>query len=163
MNQMEIRPIAPSDNAELAKVIRRVLLEFDVPRTGTAYADPELDRMYETYKTSQSQYWVVVNGDQIVGGAGVAPLQEGPAEICELQKMYFDPSARGVGLGANMMRTCLDFAQKQGFKKVYLETLPQMVAAQKLYAKFDFNALPNALGNTGHCNCSVWMLKDIGA
>ncbi|MGB0376483.1 MAG: GNAT family N-acetyltransferase [Flavobacteriaceae bacterium] len=161
MIQMKIREIKASDNQQIAEVIRKVLLEFDVPKTGTAYADPELDHMFETYQTTQAAYWVIHKGDQILGGAGIAPLQEGDPSVCELQKMYFDAQARGLGHGAAMMDICLDYARNQEFSQVYLETLPQMVEAQRLYQKYGFKSIPNALGHTGHNNCSVWMIKPL--
>jgi len=161
MNQMKIRALLPQDDAALASLIRKVLIEFDVPKTGTAYADPELDQMYATYQNPRMDFWVVLKGETILGGAGIAPLPKANAQVCELQKMYFDPTARGLGMGAAMMDVCLDFARQSGYKQVYLETLPQMVHAQKLYRKYGFQDLSNPMGDTGHCNCSVWMLKDL--
>ena len=45
---MHIRPIEASDNKLLAVAIRSVLIEMGVPKVGTAYADVELDAMFET-------------------------------------------------------------------------------------------------------------------
>lgn len=161
MNQMKIRSLLPEDDSALASVIRKVLIEFNVPKTGTTYADPELDQMYATYQNPGMAYWVVVDGKTIRGGGGIAPLPKADTQVCELQKMYFDPSARGLGLGSDMMDICLEFAQQSGYQQVYLETLPQMVDAQKLYRKYNFQDLSNPMGDTGHGNCSVWMLKDL--
>ena len=58
---MIIRPIQKEDNQVIAQVIRQVLIEYNVPKVGTAYADPQLDSMFETYITSQSVYFVIEN------------------------------------------------------------------------------------------------------
>ncbi|MBP9792456.1 MAG: GNAT family N-acetyltransferase [Flavobacterium sp.] len=158
---MKIRVIEKQDNEQVAKVIRSVLEEFNVPKVGTAYADPELDMMFETYSKPNSAYFVVENEGKIIGCAGIAPLANGAPEICELQKMYFLSETRGLGIGAQMMETCLNKAKEFGFEKCYLETMPYMEAAQKLYKKSGFEYLEAPMGCTGHSSCPVWMIKDL--
>jgi len=75
--------------------------------------------------------------------------------------MYFMPEARGKGWGSKMMATCLDFAKEAGFEQCYLETMPYMDDARKLYFKSGFKSIPKPMGNTGHYSCTVWMLKDL--
>ncbi|WP_300567661.1 GNAT family N-acetyltransferase [Flavobacterium sp.] len=161
MNEVIIRKIKKEDNTEVANVIRTVLIEHNVPKVGTAYADPQLDYMFETYSEPKSMYFVVENEGKIIGGAGIAPLANGSSEVCELQKMYFLPETRGLGIGAKMMETCLQKAKNFGFKQCYLETMPYMEAAQKLYVKTGFQYLDAPMGCTGHGSCPVWMIKDL--
>lgn len=155
-----IRKIEKQDNPEIARILREILVEHDVPKVGTAYADPQLDCMFETYAVPNSVYYVVENNGELIGGAGIAPLPGEPG-TCELQKMYFLPEARGLGLGAQMMEKCLGAAKRFGYQKCYLETMPNMEAAQKLYQKSGFEYLCSALGNTGHTSCPVWMIKNL--
>ena len=149
------------DNAALAAVIRTILMEVGAPKVGTAYADPTLDTLYEVYHQPKSAYFVVIEDGQLIGGAGIAPLEGGDAAVCELQKMYLLQAARGKGLGAERMQQCLDFARAQGYQQCYLETLPYMKAAQKLYQRAGFEYLKEPLGATGHYSCDVWMLKEL--
>ncbi len=154
-----IRKISEKDNAAIAKVIRDVLVEHNVPKVGTAYADASLDFMFEKYNIPDSAYFVVEKDGRIIGGAGIAPLDNGPASTCELQKMYFLAEARGLGIGTQMIEHCMDVARAFGFSQCYLETMPYMKAAQKLYLKNGFEYLDAPLGDTGHYECPVWMLK----
>ena len=158
---MKIRPIDINDNLELSLVIRSVLIEMGVPKTGTAYEDEELDAMYESYLGLRAIYYVITEGKKILGGAGIAPLQEGDPSVCELQKMYFSPKVRGKGFGHQMIDTCIDFAKLNDFKLCYIETMPNMEAAQKLYKKLGFNYIDHPMGNTGHCSCPIWMTKSL--
>ena len=158
---MLIREIQSEDNAQVAKVIRMVLEELNVPKVGTAYADPQLDKMYETYQESRSAYFVVEHEGRIIGTAGIAPLANGSPDVCELQKMYFLPETRGLGVGSQMMGICLAKATALGFKQCYLETMPYMKAAQKLYQRSGFEYLDKPMGCTGHTSCGVWMIKDL--
>jgi putative acetyltransferase len=75
--------------------------------------------------------------------------------------MYFLPIARGKGLGTALISKCLEKAKEFGFDSCYLETMPYMQAARKLYNKNGFLNLKEPIGNTGHYSCNVWMLKKI--
>lgn len=159
--EISIRKIEQKDNAEVASLIRNVLIEHNVPKVGTAYADAALDCMYETYSAANAQYFVVEKDGKLIGGAGIAPLESGPSDTCELQKMYFLPEARGTGMGSAMMEQCLAFAKEAGFARCYLETMPYMEAAQKLYRKSGFEYLDAPMGDTGHSSCPVWMITSL--
>lgn len=156
-----IREIELKDNPKIAEAIRSVLIEMGVPKVGTAYEDAALDCMAETYNNPKMRYFVLARGEEILGGAGIAPLQNYNGKVCELQKMYFMPQSRGKGLGSEMMTTCIDFAKEAGFEHCYLETMPYMDDARKLYRKTGFKSIPEPMGNTGHYSCTVWMLKDL--
>ena len=158
---MKIRTIDIKDNRELSLVIRSVLIEMGVPKTGTAYEDEELNTMYEAYLGPRTIYYVVTDGKKILGGGGIAPLKDGDPSVCELQKMYFSPKARGKGLGQKLIDTCIVFAKSNDFKLCYIETMPNMEAAQKLYKKLGFNYIDHPMGNTGHCSCPIWMTKSL--
>lgn len=158
---MLIREIQKKDNPEIAALIRTVLVEFNVPKVGTAYADPQLDFMFETYDVPNSVYYVIEDDGKLVGGAGVTHLAKEDSSVCELQKMYFLPETRGKGLGTEMIERCLQSAKAFGYKKCYLETMPYMIAAQKLYQKSGFEYLCSPMGNTGHTSCPVWMLREL--
>ena len=154
-----IREVREEDNAALAKAIRQVLIDIGVPKVGTAYADPELDFMYQAYQTTRSAYFVIDEDGVVLGGAGIAPLAGEDPKICELQKMYFLAQGRGRGLGQQMIDHCLAYAKDQNFELCYLETLPYMKAAQKLYLKTGFDYIDGPMGNTGHTSCNVWLTK----
>ena len=156
-----IRQICKKDNLSLSEVIRKVLIEIGVPKRGTAFSDLEVDFMFEAYNKKRSIYYVVENDGKIYGGAGISHLNEADYNICELQKMYFLPSIRGKGLGNQMIEKCLDFALDNKFKYCYIETLPYMKAAQKLYLKKGFSYINGPIGNTGHISCNVWLIKKL--
>jgi putative acetyltransferase len=69
--------------------------------------------------------------------------------------------SRGLGLGSRLIQTCLEAATKAGYKKVYLETMPELKQALHTYARFGFRYLSGPLGNSGHHGCSLWMLKEL--
>ncbi|MDV7188522.1 GNAT family N-acetyltransferase [Lutibacter sp. TH_r2] len=160
-NGFTIREIQPKDNTKIAKAIREVLIEFGVPKVGTAYADKILDTLFEAYNTKNAIYYIIEKNNEIYGGAGIKKLDNFDGAICELQKMYFKTEARGIGLGSKMMHICLEKGKQFGFKQCYLETLPYMKGARKLYRKTGFKDLDAPMGDTGHYSCNLWMLKNL--
>jgi len=160
-HQLRIRPVLPRDNQKLAVVIRDVLIEFGVPEKGTALEDASLEQMYEAYQLPRSEYWVISDASGIWGGGGIAPLEGADSRVCELQKMYFSRELRGLGWGDRLIRRAQDKARSLGYRKIYLETMPYMTAAQNLYRRHGFQYLDRPRGHTGHVACTVWMEKEI--
>ncbi|HWU75905.1 MAG TPA: GNAT family N-acetyltransferase [Rhodanobacter sp.] len=156
-----IRPMTSSDNAAMAAIIRSVMPEFGADGPGFAIHDAEVDAMHEAYARPRSSYFVVERDGVVLGGGGIAPLEGGEADVCELRKMYFLPAARGIGAGSAMMQRCLDAARAHGFKRCYLETLTGMDAAQTLYRRSGFTALCGAMGGTGHHGCDRYFIRDL--
>lgn len=159
--EFTIRRIEQKDNAKMAQIIRAIFHELDAPKEGTAYADPILDVLSEVYVNSNEVYYVVEVGGEVLGGSGIAPLAGNTTNICELQKMYFAPELRGKGIAQVLIEKCLTFAKEVGYEKCYLETLPFMTAAQKLYKKVGFQYTDSPLGCTGHGSCDVFMIKEL--
>ncbi len=101
-----------------------------------------------------------MNGD-VAGGAGFFPTDGLPPKICELVKMYLLPKARGKGLGKLLLQKCFNEAKNNGFEKIYLESLPELVNAIAMYEKNGFTYIPKSLGNSGHSGCDVFMVRDL--
>ena len=156
-----IRPITQADDAAVAGIIRTVMPEFGAVGSGFAINDPEVDWMSRAYAEPRSSYFVIEHEGRVLGGAGVAPLVDGEADVCELRKMYFLPELRGLGAGAAMMARCLEAARGHGFRRCYLETLGGMDAAMKLYERTGFRRIPGPMGATGHGGCNAFYLLDL--
>lgn len=156
-----IRKIEPKDNLKIASVIRNVFEELDAPKVGTAYADPHLTTLFEVYQADNQIYFVVEKDEIILGGCGIGNLIDEEIKTCELQKMYLAKEARGKGIANELMQKCLVFAKQAGYDKCYIETLPFMKDAQKLYVKSGFTYIDAPLGSTGHNACDVFMIKDL--
>ena len=156
-----IRPVAPADDAAMAAIIRAVMPEFGAVGAGFAINDPEVDWMSRAYAQPRSAYFVVERDGAVLGGGGVAPLQGGDGDTCELRKMYFLPQARGLGAGSAMMERCLQAARGFGFAHCYLETLCGMDAAMRLYERSGFRRIDAPMGATGHGGCNTFYLLDL--
>ena len=159
---MLIRPIQPSDNQVLAKIIRATLTEFGANHPGTVYYDDTTDALFELFQQPRSVYYVAETEDgQIVGGGGIYPTGGLPEDTCELVKMYLLPESRGKGLGRSIIEKCLETAKDYGFKNIYIESMPELKQALKIYERFGFEYLCSPLGNSGHFGCELWMIRKL--
>jgi putative acetyltransferase len=156
-----IRPIETRDDASVAAIIRSVMPEFGADGPGFAIHDTEVAAMSVAYARSRCAYFVVEVDGLVQGGGGIAPLEAGAADTCELRKMYFMPALRGRGAGRALIARCMDVARSLGFQRCYLETLTGMDAAQTLYLANGFQRIEHALGATGHHGCNRFYLRGL--
>ena len=158
MMNFKIRLIERADDASVEQVIRSCLIEFGANHEGTAWADPDLCRFSQIYNTDGNAYWVAVDdGGRIIGGTGIGYLTD---EICELQKMYCIPEARGMGVASALLSTALSYARCY-YKRCYLETLPNMLQAQKFYEKNGFKRVYEPVIQTAHFACDVRYILEL--
>lgn len=159
---LQVRPITAADNPHIAQVIRDVSAEFGLTADkGYTVSDPQLDQLFELYSAEQSAYWIVEYQGSVVGGGGVAPLACSAPDICELQKMYFLPTVRGLGLARELALRAMEHARSHGFRRCYLETTASLTRAIRLYESLGFAHIDSAMGCTGHVDCEVRMLKQL--
>lgn len=161
MEDLQIRTIQPGDNQALARIIRDTLAEFKANKPGTVYFDDRTDHLFEEFKTAGSIYYVAQYDGEIMGGAGIYPTENLPEGTCELVKLYLSPNARGRGIGKLLLSKCIAVAREMGYKKIYLETMPELKIAIPMYERFGFTYLTGPQGSSGHTGCDVWMIKDL--
>jgi putative acetyltransferase len=161
MTPYTIRNLEEKDNAAMAKIIRDTLEEFRANKPGTVYFDPTTDNLSALFETPQSRYFIAEQEGRVVGGAGIYPTKNLPDQTCELVKLYLHQSARGQGLGKLLLQKCIDEALSCGYRKMYLETMPELIIAIPLYEKFGFTYIPSALGESCHTGCDIWMIRDL--
>lgn len=156
-----ITEISSGDNKALAKIIRDALSEHHAAKPGTVFYDESTDHLSDLFATPRSAYFVVRLQDDVAGGAGIFPTEGLGPDTCELVKMYLAPGFRARGFAWQLMERCIAKAQELGYKRIYIETMPELKAAIAFYQKAGFNFLPRPLGNSGHTGCDVWMVKEI--
>jgi len=159
---INIRRVEAKDNQAIKDLVINTLAEFGAKGPGFASSDAELHDMYSAYQADNKAFYVVVKDQEVLGIGGFAPLDgEEHSGICELRKMYFDLQLRGQGIGKKMIDKCIAKATEVGFHTMYLETIPEMAAAQGLYKSRGFEYLESPKGNTCHSACQVFMQKKL--
>ncbi|MBS4057354.1 MAG: GNAT family N-acetyltransferase [Bacteroidales bacterium] len=155
------RAITQGDNIPLAKMIRQVFIEHNAPQNGTVYSDPTTDDLYKLFQWPKSVLWVADIAGEVVGCCGIYPTPGLPFRCAELVKLYLHPSARGKGIGLNLLNKSIDSAREFGYTQLYIESLPQFQTAINMYQKAGFTNLSESMGVSGHSSCNIWMMKQL--
>jgi putative acetyltransferase len=154
---IQLRPIEPSDNVELASIIRKSLESAGLNIPGTVYTDPTTDHLYELFRTPGSFYFVALEDGKILGGCGIFPTEGLPQGYAELVKLYLREEVRGKGIGRKLMEKSMEWAKAAGYTYLYLETFTELSSAVGLYRSLGFKDLTGPMGESGHHACQVWM------
>jgi GNAT superfamily N-acetyltransferase len=83
--------------------------------------------------------------------------------VAEIKRMYVAPSARGLGVGRQILDKLEAEARQLGARRLVLETGPRQPEAIALYAHAGFEHIPlfGEYLNTPHPDLSVCMAKDL--
>mgnify|MGYP000377074732 FL=1 len=60
-----------------------------------------------------------------------------------------------------LLNTAMQWAKENGYTQVYLESMPELSKAVTIYENVGFKRIHQPLGNSGHCGCDIWMIKDL--
>ena len=134
---MIIRPVEKRDVNGLVELVRTTLAEFGIAFGQGAATDDQLRDLPESYSSEGGAFFVAVDGESVIGTAGVALIE--PA-VFELRKMYLSPTTRGRGLGQQLFDACLKHVVNKGGKRIVLDTTEddhrdRLLRAQRLRAR----------------------------
>ena len=127
----------------MREMIRRNMAAYEEAGSVLASTFRRLDSFDTVYVAVGSCFIVARDKGRdglCVGGAGIGPLHGlSPSEgLGEIRDLVVESTYRGHGIGARILKRCLDEAKRLGYSRLYLEATPQMEHAQKLFLRFGF-------------------------
>jgi len=139
-SHLTIRSATNDDRERVAELVFGVLAEYGL-KPDPETTDADLQDIEANYLQRGGLFEVIEDGGNMLGSVGLYPINK---TTCELRKMYFIPSARGLGLGKYVLERAIAGARALGFKQMVLETSSKLVAANQLYNKFGFRPMASA-------------------
>ena len=134
--------IAPAATADL-DVVRALFREYaDWLQVDYCLKEfeAELAGLPGAYAPPAGGLWLARVDGAPAGVVGLWPLGDG---ACVVKRLWVRPSYRGEKLGRRLMEAALAGARDAGHRRVVLETLDFMTAAQALYGDLGFCAVPS--------------------
>lgn len=112
--------------------------------------EAELASLPGKYEYPAGRILLAWDGDAPIGCIAMRPID---SERCEMKRLYLRPEGRGKGVGRQLATRIVEEARTAGYARLYLDTIPSMAAAVKLYASmgfqrttpYVFNPIPDAL------------------
>ncbi len=88
----------------------------------------------------KGRLWLAERGDDLVGCTAIV-LREGG--VAQLRWVLVDSTARGIGLGKELVNRALEYSRESGCNKIFLETTDGLPESQTLYEKLGFVEVMN--------------------
>lgn len=146
----DIRPpvaIVPAEGPDDMARVRDLFLEYqtwlglDLCFQGF---EEELATLPGRYAPPGGGLWFAKRSDEIAGVVGLRPLEGGQEDAqedrgrCELKRLWVRPGHRGLALGRRLTETAITMARAAGYRSLWLDTLPLMTDARRLYDELGF-------------------------
>jgi DNA-binding MarR family transcriptional regulator/GNAT superfamily N-acetyltransferase len=119
-----------------------------IHRQGLLYAEEHgWDETYEAlaaeilaafvsrFDARRERAWIAEMNGAIAGSVFLVRQSD---EVARLRLLYVEPSARGLGLGSRLVRECIAFARRRGYRVLTLWTNDVLAAARRIYEREGF-------------------------
>jgi ribosomal protein S18 acetylase RimI-like enzyme len=133
--------IYPARFPEQLEVVRAIFREY-AESLGVDLSfqnfESELAELPGKFAAPRGCVLLAQNNEDMVGCVAMRPLDE---STCEMKRLYIRPAGRGQQVGRQLATRICRIAQEAGYTRIRLDTLPDMRAAQRLYASLGFEPI----------------------
>ena len=139
ISAVNIEPIRSDEDIKIARILFSEYIESLGIDLSFQDIEKELSNLPGKYNQPDGIILIARdNNNNPIGCAAVRPLDN--CSSCEMKRLYVRPQARGLNLGRKLTEKIVEYAKLRNYSKLYLDTLPSMVTARKLY--FDIGFCP---------------------
>ncbi len=96
------------------------------------------------FKPGREQCWIAERGSRMLGSVFLVEEDERTAR---LRLLYVEAEARGLGIGAALVRQCSEFARQAGYERIVLWTHAVLHSARSIYAKEGYKVIETEVQN----------------
>ncbi|MFT5884454.1 MAG: putative acetyltransferase [Arcticibacterium sp.] len=132
---MNIRKAESNEIKRVRELFEAYAKELDVDLCFQNFAG-EMDSLPGVYSEPEGCILVLENDKaKLLGAVALKKLENG---ICEMKRLYLEPSVRKSGFGKKMANAIMDEAKHKGYKTMKLDTLQRLETAVGIYKKMGF-------------------------
>ncbi|HLN51897.1 MAG TPA: GNAT family N-acetyltransferase [Thermoplasmata archaeon] len=119
----------------------REVTNFDdsILKVGLGWLDEEIEELPGAYGPPGGSLLLAFSGRAAVGCGAIRRVRKNVAEI---KRVYVRSDYRGAGIGRRLTQALLDRAERLGYQRAVLDTLPTLTAAIDLYRRMGFVRIP---------------------
>jgi ribosomal protein S18 acetylase RimI-like enzyme len=144
---LEIRPATSVEEVEAARRLFREYADgLGVDLVFQNFAE-ELATLPGGYALPEGRLLLAWDGSEAAGCVALRRFADG---VGEMKRLYVRPAWRGTGLGRALAEAVIVEAQATGYATLRLDTLSEMVAAQRLYRALGFREIAAYRANPVH-------------
>jgi putative acetyltransferase len=134
--------IVDAESATLVEIARVLVREYQtalgVDLSFQSF-EAELQTLPGDYARPRGCLLLALSDDEPAGCVAMRPLTD---DTCEMKRLYVRPAYRTAGVGRQLIQRVIAEARDAGYRKMYLDTLPVMTGAQRLYETMGFKDVP---------------------
>ena len=131
-----LTPNSPAQWAEAKRLVQEYAASLKVDLCFQGF-DKELAQFETEYGAPGGCFFLE---EGYLGCAGLRRFADG---VGEMKRLYVTPEGRGRGIGEALARSVIEEARRLGYRRLVLDTLPDMKAAQALYRSLGFREIPS--------------------
>jgi len=98
-----------------------------------------LGKFVANFDPAREAAWVAERAGNIAGSVFLVKSED-PA-VAKLRLLYVEPSARGLGIGRELVAMCIDRARQLGYRQIKLWTNDILVSARRIYEAAGFRLI----------------------
>jgi GNAT superfamily N-acetyltransferase len=117
--------------------------EYGFDHTFEAYVAGPL-AAFALNPSDRQRIWIAEQDDRIIG---CIALVEVSSDVAQIRWYLVDPSARGLGLGSQLLEESIRFAREAGYARIILWTVSALSAAAHLYRSAGFRTTERKPGH----------------
>ena len=87
------------------------------------------------FQPGREQCWIAERAGRMLGSVFLVAEDK---RVARLRLLYVEPEARGLGIGADLVARCVEFARAAGYREIVLWTHAVLTSARKIYAAQGF-------------------------
>jgi len=122
-------------------------------------ARDDREEFERSYFCDDAGVWLATTERLVIGCIALRALPKF-AESGEIKRLYVKPAWRGFGIAEALLRELEKFAAAKGYRRLYLDTASDMLAAQRFYRQHGYERCERYNTNP---QASIFMRKLLAA